>query len=116
MMINGKKYKAHMIIYKMFSGNFQKELDHINGVPSDNRYENLRTANRNENARNCRRPKTNTTGIKNVHWHSGHKKWQVSITANNKQKHIGYFSSLEEAESAAKKAREDHHGDFAKHA
>jgi len=51
--INQKRYRAHRLIWLMFNGHFpNNEIDHINGVRSDNRIENLREVGRIENCRN----------------------------------------------------------------
>ena len=42
--ISGKFYKAHRLAWLYMTGEFPKdEIDHINGVPDDNRWCNLRT-------------------------------------------------------------------------
>lgn len=83
------------------------EVDHYNNDTLDNRRsKNLRIANHNENQQNrfnaCRNSKS---GIRGVWLHKGHKKWQAQIRLNNKIKHLGYFDSIKDAETAVKRAR-----------
>ncbi|WBF79636.1 hypothetical protein BNNNBJKE_00052 [Aeromonas phage vB_AdhM_DL] len=50
---SGELHKAHRIIWKMKTGEEPNlKLDHINGIRTDNRFENLRLATDQENARN----------------------------------------------------------------
>lgn len=60
---------AHTVIWAMVSGAWPdegKEIDHINGIRSDNRPENLRMVETKENQRNKRRSKRNKTGINGI--------------------------------------------------
>jgi hypothetical protein len=114
-MINGKRYKAHRLIYLMFCGSLPKVIDHINGIRDDNRIENLRPATLEENARNAVRRICNTSGSKNVYWYARHGKWMVAIKVDGRQKHIGYFDTISAAEAASIAARNKHHKEFARH-
>ena len=62
--IDGNMFAVHRLIYQMFFGSIPEDLiiDHINGIRSDNRIENLRTIPFSLNARNQKKRKTNTTG------------------------------------------------------
>lgn len=62
--IDGDMFAVHRLIYQMFFGGIPEGLiiDHINGIRSDNRIENLRTVPFSLNARNQKKRKTNTTG------------------------------------------------------
>lgn len=61
-------YFAHRIVFFIHNPDMdqQLEIDHINGDTSDNRICNLRVANRSENRCNTRKPKSNTSGLKNI--------------------------------------------------
>lgn len=65
----GRNLKASKIVWALFN-DFEnqsgKEVDHINGDPSDNRIENLRLISRTKNARNRSISKTSKTGINGV--------------------------------------------------
>lgn len=114
-MINGKRYKAHRLIYIMFHGSVPEVIDHINGVRDDNRIENIRPASLNDNAQNAKKPERNTTGFKNVYWYRRKGLWQVAITVDGKPLHIGYYDNINEANKAAIAARNKYHGEFANH-
>lgn len=110
-----KIYKAHRLVYLMFKGQFCALLDHINGVLTDNRIENLRPATNVQNQRNATIRKDNSSGVKNVSWHKTIGKWGVQLSISRKIKHFGYFDNLELADLVATMAREKYHGAFANH-
>jgi hypothetical protein len=112
--INKKHYKTHRLVYLMFHGFIPKEIDHIDNNPLNNRIENLRSANRSEQACNTRLRKDNTSGIKGVSWDKKRNKWKVSINKNKKNVYGARFDDLELAELVAVEARNKYHKEFAK--
>lgn len=65
--VNYKNYKAHRIIYQFYHNIILKEtdiIDHINGIKTDNRKENLRLCTKSENAMNRIAQSNNKLGIK----------------------------------------------------
>ena len=113
--INKKRYLNHRIIFLMHHGYLPQCLDHIDGNAVNNRIENLRPATISENNRNSRIRKNNNSGVKGVSWDSKHKKWRVQVANKGRSKHIGYFNTIEKAAEVVKKAREELHGEFARH-
>ena len=87
--IYGLKYSVHQIVYLMHHGFIPKEIDHINGIKSDNRIENLRGVTRSQNFLNRGISVSNSSGVKNVCWHKGTKKWSVSISFNKTRYKVG---------------------------
>ena len=52
-MVNGKRLAAHNIVWLLKTGEWPKQqIDHINRIPGDNRFENLRDVSPSENALN----------------------------------------------------------------
>lgn len=89
--LDGKRLRAHRIVFAMTHGRWPiDQLDHINGIRSDNRPENLREVTGAQNMWNAKTPRTNTSGYKGVVWHKRIKKWHVVINAI-KRYHLGYF-------------------------
>lgn len=113
--VNNKTYLEHRIVYQMFSGEHPQEVDHINGVRTDNRFENLRSVTRNQNRQNSRLRRDNTSGVKNVSRETRTQKWQVQLGVDGRIMHFGYFEDLELAALVAYEAREKYHGKFANH-
>lgn len=113
--INKTKYYLHRLIFLYHYGYMPKTVDHIDKNKSNNNIENLREASLHENNYNTLTPKTNKSGVKNVHWNKKNKKWNVTLSANNKSMYFGSFDDLELAELVAIEARSKYHGQFACH-
>ena len=92
--ISGKLYYAHRIIMMAFVGESHQEVDHINRIKTDNRFENLRYVTRRENGLN----RDYVDNAKGYYWHIN--KWQAKIRINCKLKHLGYFDNEQEARQA----------------
>ena len=72
----------------------------------------MREATRSENEWNKTKQINNTSGFKGVYLNKAAQKWHTKISINNKQKHLGYFDSPEEAYAAYCKAAKELHGEF----
>lgn len=90
------------------------QVDHIDGNGLNNRRSNLRLATHSENQRNSKTPKSNTSGIKGVSWAANVNKWKATISFDNKQKHLGFFSEKADAAKAYADAAQRIHGTFAR--
>lgn len=103
--INNIRYRAHRLAWLCVYGHFPiNEIDHINGVRSDNRIENLRDVTRKENKKNVGKYKTNTSGVNGVRWYEPLSKWHAQIQIDNHKIHLGYFENLKDAIAARKSA------------
>jgi hypothetical protein len=102
--IDGVKYLAHRIAWKMFHNTEPDNIDHVNGDRADNRIANLRSVDRDTNARNMRKSKRNTSGVTGVSWRAARNKWRAYIMVDNKQITLGHFSTIEEAAKAREEA------------
>lgn len=113
--LRGKRYLAHRLIWLMHYKYLPMFVDHINGDKSDNRIENLREATKAENAHNSAMRKDNTSGAKGVGWHKARNKWRAYLQLNGRYVHLGLFTKISEAKAAVTLARQDLHGEFARH-
>lgn len=105
--IFSQQFYAHRIIFALHFGHCPKgEVDHINGDRSDNRPENLRDTDSSGNGKNITLPTNNSSGAVGVYWYESRKKWQAAITVKGKNKHLGYFDSIEDAISVRRKAQD----------
>jgi hypothetical protein len=95
--IDGKNklIRLHRIVGLMCIPNPENlpQIDHINGIKTDNRIENLRWVSRSTNNRN--RPST-----KGYCWSKQMQKWMARITIDGKQKHLGFFETEAKARAA----------------
>jgi hypothetical protein len=99
-------YPAHRIIWKMLHGIDPSQIDHVNGMRSDNRLTNLRNVSAVENGRNCGRPSTNTSGAIGVGARG--KKWRANIRVDGRLLHLGEFDCFDAAVQARKAAEAVH--------
>lgn len=88
--------------------------DHIDGNSLNNVRSNLRLATKAQNNRNMKKPSHNTSGYKGVSWRKNAGRWRAYIFINNKQIHLGYFDTPEEAHAAYCEAAKELHGEFAR--
>ena len=107
------KHLAHRLIFLMHHGRLPNVLDHINGIRTDNRIDNLREATRAQNSYNTR-ARGGSSSLKGVTWHSRNKKWAAQIGFQRKMIHLGYFDCQEDAHEAYKAAALRLHGEFAR--
>lgn len=104
-MMKGKHLLAHRVIWAIVHGRWPDgQIDHINGVPDDNRIENLRDVSHRENSRNVRLTSQNKSGHIGVHWDAFHGKWVARIGIDRVQRRLGRFDRLEDAVAARRKA------------
>lgn len=98
--VEGKLYYRHRLVYAAARGlDTLVEVDHINGVPGDDRVSNLRAVDRNSQQKNLRLFRTNTSGRVGV-CVGTRKAWQAGIWHQNKRFHLGEFDTFEEAVAA----------------
>ena len=94
------KQKKHRVIWKMVTGEEPDTIDHINGNPSDNRWENLRGASRVENQKNTAMRNDNISGVVGVSWDRKNERWRASITSNGRTMNLGRYSNFRDAVDA----------------
>ena len=92
----GKAYQAHRLAWYLHYGGWPKnEIDHINGIKTDNRISNLRDVTRSENLLNLKSHREKT--VKYYYYDKRKQKWLVQAQINSKQKHLGYFETEKKA-------------------
>lgn len=108
-----KTVPAHRLAWRIMTGKWpENEIDHINRDKGDNRFENLREAERFENARNVGKTRRNTSGYKGVTWEKRRRVWVANIGYEGKLRYLGTFPTREEAYSAYVAAAKKFHGEF----
>lgn len=88
--IDNKNYRAHRLAWLYQTGEFPKEeVDHINGVKSDNCWDNLRDVSRSHNQQNQKISLNNTSGFKGVSFIKATGKWRAYIRVKSKVINLG---------------------------
>lgn len=111
--INGKQQWCHRVIYKMMTGKDpDKFIDHIDRNRFNNKWDNLRQADRSKNGANRTINKNNTHGLKGVSFWQG--KYKAQIGVNGKKIHLGSFETKEAAHEAYCIAAKAHFKDYSR--
>lgn len=90
------KILAHVAAFILYYGRYPQdnlEIDHIDGVGTNNSKENLREVTKQENMQNKVQYSTNTSGHTGVSWHKATSKWSVQ----GGSKYLGIYTTLEQA-------------------
>lgn len=106
-----KNYRLHRLAWFYVHGYYPiGQIDHLNGVRSDNRLCNLRVvalAENNQNKHNVR--SDSESGISGIRKRKDTGKWQAQITVNKKQRSLGCFTTPEAAQAAFLAAKKQFH-------
>lgn len=110
--INYKGIKLQRLAWYIATGNdpLDMEIDHINGIKTDNRLCNLRIATEAQNCFNRKKRSDNTSGYKGVT--KMRNKWAAAIAYNKTRKFLGIFETPLAAYIAYQEASKKYHGDF----
>jgi len=83
-------YKSHRLAWFYVHGEWPcGQIDHINRIPHDNRFINLRVV---TGRQNCSNRKNNNKFV-GVSWNHRYKKWFATIRLNNKNRYLGSFKT-----------------------
>ena len=66
MRVLGHNYGRHKVVWVLNGGSFEDIIDHINGIKSDDRIENLRSVTKSQNEINTTVRANNKLGVKNI--------------------------------------------------
>ena len=96
-----KIYFQHRVIWKLVTGQEPPEfIDHANRDRADNRWDNLREADRVTNAWNSNPRSHNRSGYRGVTFHKAQRVWQANIKFDGVRHYLGHFDTAEEAAAA----------------
>lgn len=103
--ILNRNYRAHRVIWAMVHGHWPlSEIDHINGIRTDNRICNLRDVSKQENGRNQKLHRTNSSGVSGVSRTARGNGWRARIPVDGVMRQICTGVSFEEAVAARRQA------------
>jgi hypothetical protein len=112
-LFDGKNRRASRLAWLYMTGSWPKrDLDHVNGIKSDNRWNNLRLATRTQNIANGRIRKDNTSGFKGVSFRKLDRKWVPQLRFRGKSKYLGCFDTPEKAYAAYVSAARETFGEY----
>lgn len=105
--IAGRTYKAHRLVWLYVHGAWPEHfIDHINGVRTDNRLENLRDVEHSINMANRHRPyRTNKSGFLGVCKNGSG--WRAEMRVSGKKQNLGTYNTPEEAHQAYLNAKKE---------
>lgn len=100
--LDGKTYNLHRLAWLHVHGEWPEgQIDHINGIRSDNRFCNLRDVPQRMNLQNRRSATSGSkSGLLGVYWHGHSRLWHAVIGASGKTHSLGYFKDKHEAHAA----------------
>jgi len=105
----GRTSGIHRVAWTIHHGAWPADqIDHINGDRADNRIVNLREVTHQENCKNQKMRRNNTSGVMGVGWYKPRAKWRALISVDGKYIHLGDFDSIEDAAAARAKAEIEH--------
>lgn len=77
------KIYAHRLAWMWTYGSLSRQIDHINGIPDDNRISNLRECSQSQNLMNYGICSRNTSGVRGVTFDKSRGKWMAFIKAGD---------------------------------
>jgi hypothetical protein len=111
--INGRIYRAHHLAWFYMKGKWcPLVMDHRDGDPANNRWNNLRSATRSQNSANRRLHRNNACGLKGVSAYG--RRWCATICKNGRIRHLGIFPTPQAAHAAYVAAARELFGEFAR--
>jgi hypothetical protein len=103
-----KTITVHVLVAMAFLGHVPDgnkiEVDHKNGIKSDNRVENLQLLTIEEHRRKTVKNMKTSSKYAGVYWNKASNKWRAQIYIDGKLKFLGYFTDEYEAHLAYQKA------------
>lgn len=114
--LHGKEIAAHRIVWELHNSEIpvDMQVDHIDGVRTNNELSNLRLASISENLQNQKLNSKSTTGIKGLSWSNKNQYWRGSIQLKGKR-----FERCSQDKQKIEEwlivMRENLHGEFARH-
>lgn len=110
--VDGRQYYAHRLAWLWMTGEWPTlDIDHVDGIKTNNAWLNLREVSRSINLQNQQRVdapkrKIDTLG---VYFDRNRKVWRSKIKANKKTTYVGSFPTKESAIAGYIAAKKKHH-------
>jgi hypothetical protein len=112
--VRRKYFLGHRVAWLLYFGTWPElQIDHINGIPSDNRIVNLRLATPAQNCANRKRNQDRASGLRGVSQRGN--RWYAYVTHKKKRIYLGAAKTELEAYDLYKKGAYDVYGEFARY-
>ena len=89
--------KVHILMAMTFLNHIPNDhvivIDHINGIKTDNRLDNIRLVSHRKNTSEYYNSVKTTSKYTGVSWSKISNKWHAQIRINKKQTHLGFFDN-----------------------
>lgn len=113
----GRSYQAHRLIWFYMTGEWPKNLiDHKDRNPKNNKWENLREADKAQNGHNAKKKINNTSGVTGV-WYRENKRspsvWVAEIFVRGRKIYLGCAQNKEIAIEMRRVAELKYFGEYA---
>lgn len=113
--LDKKAYRAHRLVFLYVTGEMPSDqIDHINGIRTDNRIINLRVVTAAQNNLNMRKKSNSQSRFKGISFNKYMQKWHVQIRHAGKLVHLGYHDSEVKAAYIYDMASLKFHGEYGK--
>lgn len=113
--VNGKLYPAHRLAWFYMTGTWPRAyIDHKDGEPRNNKWNNLREATAHQNAANKRRKRGSASGVKGVIYNRFLDTWDVHISCKGRVYSYGPYYSVTSAWRAHAKYSQILFGEFSR--
>ena len=100
-----QKYYAHRIAFVCMGLEVPDQVDHKDGVRSNNKWINLRESNNSKNSKNSSMKSSNTSGSTGVYWSKRDQRWIGEVTIDGKKVYVGRSNYIEEITNKIMKYR-----------
>lgn len=111
--INKKSHRNQRLAYFYMNERWPLgDVDHINGVKTDNRWANLREVTKSQNNQNRPKQSNNSSGYKGVSYKKSLDKWRAKIGVNKRVIELGFFDTKEMAYLAYCDAAKKYHKEY----
>ncbi|AMV00047.1 HNH endonuclease signature motif containing protein [Xanthomonas citri] len=109
--IDGRRYLAHRCAWLYVHGSWpEHQIDHVNGLKSDNRIANLRDVTCAVNRENMRvRRRDNRSGMLGVHLHTQSQKWRARLQVDGRIVDGGVHETATQAHERYKALKRELH-------
>lgn len=96
-LFTGNQKKERIYFHRLVMNNPELQVDHISGNTLDNRKENLRIVSIQDNMKNLKKKKDNTSGIRGVSYSNKTHKYKVDFTYEKRRMYFKEFDEISKA-------------------